>query len=565
LSHAIEVITMSSDTTPSTAIVPAPQDHGAARRPRRAGQERLEPLWMTIFDPARFGTLRQMAGILLRSGFLPKTIRTEEQVITILVKGYELGIPPMEALTGITVIDGKPAVSPQLMLALINRSGQLQDLAIDGDDGRCRVTMTRRGRRAHTETFTLDDARRMGLADKSNWRQQPRVMLRWRAVSACARVVFPDVVSGLYTPEEMGATVVVDEDGAMRVADHGDGPGDTRGGSARGDPVDPETGEVVGAPTAGPADTPRTAPAAARSEPAAPQDPAPAQRDGEGPTPAADAAAGGHGPSADTPSPAAGTALTREERHALQLLVAQAARADGLAGRTPGQDWLERHYGARSLERLTDRLDDVRERAMAVLSGHEQHTQSGPPSTEEPRTPPESGTRTAGAHSAGQTPPAGTGTGPDGEIAAASPSRPARLSTGEFRALIHKAAVVQRVKSATPGKTWLRERYGTDNPSQLTDAQYEDAVRQARAVVTAVARGPELASPGSLAWLEAAFDRLQYDEPGRAGLIRACTNDRTDRAEEMTEVEIRALIDELGGPAPGTSVDAPAATPPPAA
>ena len=561
---------MSSDTKPSTAIVPATQDHGAARRPRRTGQERLEPLWMTIFDPARFGTLRQMAGILLRSGFLPRTIRTEEQVITILVKGYELGIPPMEALTGITVIDGKPAVSPRLMLALINRSGQLQDLAIDGDDARCRVTTTRRGRRPHTETFTIDDARRMGLADKPNWRQQPRVMLRWRAVSACARVVFPDVVSGLYTPEEMGATVVVDEDGAMRVADHGDGPGDIHGGSAPDDPViptgiDPETGEVAGAPTADPADTPDTAPGPARSAPAAPQDPAPARHDGEGPTPAADAAADDHGASAGTPSPVAGTALTPEERHALQLLVAQAARAEGLAGRTPGQDRLERHYGARSLERLTDRLDDVRERAMAVLSGHAQHTQSSPPSTEEPRTPPEFGTRTAGTDSAWQTSPAGTSAGPDGEIASASPSRPARLSAGEFRALVHKAAVVQRVKSATPGKAWLRERYGTDNPSQLTAAQYEDAVRQARAVVTAAARGPELASPGSIARLTAAFDRLQYDEPGRAGLIRACTSDRTDRAEEMTEVEIRALIDELGGPAPGTSADAPAATPPSAA
>lgn len=322
---------MASETTPSTALVPAPRDQDAVRRPRRAAHARLEPLWMTIFDPARSGTLRQMAGILLRSGFLPRTVRAEEQVITILVKRYELGIPPMEALTGISVIDGKPAVSPQLMLALINRSGQLQDLAIDGDDIRYRVAMTRRGRRPHTETFTLDDARRMGLADKPNWRQQPRVMLRWRAVSACARVVFPDVVSGLYTPEEMGAAVAVDEDGVMQVVDQGEVHGDPGEGSVPADPVvptgiDPATGEVLDAGTM------KGAPAGSGLD--ALPDSGPAQRD------------------ADPARAEAPTPLAPEERHALQLLVAQAARAEGFHGRTPGQDWLERHYGARTLDRL---------------------------------------------------------------------------------------------------------------------------------------------------------------------------------------------------------------------
>lgn len=368
--------------------------------------------------------------------------------------------------------------------------------------------------------------------------------------SAALRKAFPADLSGLYTEEEFDQ----DKGETGRPPRRSQRP-PHRLSAPREPGIDHDTGEVVDAPAA---PTSRDAGA-----------PSPAPTAGTDHAASSESAAPATAPSADTPvrgtTTQEPTALTPEERHALQLLVAQAARAEGLAGRTPGQDWLERHYSARSLERLTDRLDDVRERAMAVLVAHEHHTQGSPPSTEDPRTAPESGTRTAGTHSAGQTPPVGTGAGPDGDITFASPSRPARLSAGEFRALIHKAAVVQRVKSATPGKAWLRERYGTDNPSQLTDAQYEDAVRQARAVVTTVARGPELASPGSIARLEAAFDRLQYDEPGRAGLIRACTGDRTDRAEEMTEVEIRALIDELGGPAPGTLVDTPTATPPSAA
>jgi hypothetical protein len=120
---------------------------------------------------------------------------------------------------------GKPTVSPQLMLALINRTGQLDDIQITDDGQACTVTMRRRNRKPHTETFSMKDAALMktteyvdgnkktiSLSEKYNWKQQPAVMRKWRAVAACARVVFPDVILGMYTPEEMGATVDVEGD-----------------------------------------------------------------------------------------------------------------------------------------------------------------------------------------------------------------------------------------------------------------------------------------------------------------------------------------------------------------
>lgn len=159
--------------------------------------------------------LRDFGGMLVGSGMLPASIKTPEAAVTIMVKGMELGLPPMAALNGITVIQGKPTVSPQLMLSLINRSGQLEDIQITtGKDG-ASVTMKRRGRTAFTATFGPAEAQAMQLSGKDNHRKQAPVMYQWRAVAACARVVFPDVIDGLYTPEEMGADVQVDEDGAM--------------------------------------------------------------------------------------------------------------------------------------------------------------------------------------------------------------------------------------------------------------------------------------------------------------------------------------------------------------
>ena len=154
--------------------------------------------------------MKDQAMVLVKSGLLPKAVDTPEKAIVIMLQGRELGIGYMQALNGINVIQGKPTVSPQLMLALIQRSGELEDMAIADDGNACTVTMKRRGKSAHSETFSMSDASAMGLSGKDNWRKQPVVMRKWRAVSACSRVIFSDVTMGLYTFEEINPDVSVD-------------------------------------------------------------------------------------------------------------------------------------------------------------------------------------------------------------------------------------------------------------------------------------------------------------------------------------------------------------------
>lgn len=149
--------------------------------------------------------ITEQSQMLIKTGFLPQSIKTPEQAVAIILQGRELGIPTMAALGTINVIQGKPTVSPQLMLALINRSGQLEDIKIQGDSGGVSCTMKRRGRTAHTEFFGKTQAADMQLGGKDNYKKQAATMYRWRAVAACARTVFPDVILGLYTPDEMGA------------------------------------------------------------------------------------------------------------------------------------------------------------------------------------------------------------------------------------------------------------------------------------------------------------------------------------------------------------------------
>lgn len=169
------------------------------------------------FSHQRFQTMCQMAEVFIRSRMLPPSIQTPEQAIVIMIKGQELGLQPLQALNGINVIQGKPVVSPQLMLSLINRSGKMEDIKFEIGQDYVSCTMKRWDRSAHTERFGAKEAVSMGLSGKDNYKKQALVMYKWRAVAACARVTFPDVIDGLYTPEEMGADVVVDEEGTMTI------------------------------------------------------------------------------------------------------------------------------------------------------------------------------------------------------------------------------------------------------------------------------------------------------------------------------------------------------------
>lgn len=155
--------------------------------------------------------IKKVAQELIKTKLLPKNVTTPEQVVAIITMGRELNIPMMEALRGINVIDQKPTLAPQLMLAIINRSEFLEDLKIEQQNSYCEVTMKRKGRTAYTVRFGETEAKQMNLLWKDNYKKQAKNMYKWRAISACARVVFPDVIGGLYLPDEIASHTDTEE------------------------------------------------------------------------------------------------------------------------------------------------------------------------------------------------------------------------------------------------------------------------------------------------------------------------------------------------------------------
>lgn len=153
--------------------------------------------------------MKQQAGELIKSGFLPAGIKSPEQAVAIILKGRELGVPPMQALSHIHVINGKPTMSAELMLAQVLKLHPKTKISYpERSSEKCVIKVQRDGSEPSTFTFAISDAQAAGLLNNPTWKKYPRAMLHARCVSEMCRSLFPDAIAGVsYTSEEMGANV----------------------------------------------------------------------------------------------------------------------------------------------------------------------------------------------------------------------------------------------------------------------------------------------------------------------------------------------------------------------
>lgn len=146
--------------------------------------------------------------------FVPSAFRNRpEAILAALLTGAELGLGPMQSLRSIHVIEGRPALSAEVMRALVLAAGH--ELVVDeATDERCEVRARRRDSDVWCKpvVWTLDRARRAKLANRSNWQNYPRQMLLARATSELCRTYFADVIGGLEAVE------LVEDDGTKAPA-----------------------------------------------------------------------------------------------------------------------------------------------------------------------------------------------------------------------------------------------------------------------------------------------------------------------------------------------------------
>lgn len=128
---------------------------------------------------------------------------TVDQAMAVMMIAQAEGRHPALAARDYHVIQGRPALKADAMLARFQQEGGIVEWSEYTED---KVT----GLFSHPKscpkpvaiTWTMEMAKRIGLANKDNWRKYQRQMLRSRVISEGVRTVHPGIAVGVYTIEE---------------------------------------------------------------------------------------------------------------------------------------------------------------------------------------------------------------------------------------------------------------------------------------------------------------------------------------------------------------------------
>lgn len=219
------------------------------QRPQHVGARTIAGTALAVVpNDHELATLAQMAVTIAGAKTAPRALQgNPNDAFLVMLTARDVGVGLTTAVREFHVIDGKVTLSPKVKLAMVHQQGvgdvyphqgPRQVLQPDGtyatrlcpcglddppnNDQRATWHAERKDQPGilHGSTFTLEMAARVSakeggrtitLAEKSTWKQYPQRMLSWRALGYLLDDVFPEVGTGLYSPDEMGA--VTDEDG----------------------------------------------------------------------------------------------------------------------------------------------------------------------------------------------------------------------------------------------------------------------------------------------------------------------------------------------------------------
>lgn len=148
----------------------------------------------------------QMATMISNSQLAPQAYKGKpDDTLVAMMMGNELGLNPMQSIQNIAVINGKPSIYGDAMLALVQNHPAFGGINESYDESTKTATCVvwRKGGDKHTQTFSKIDADAAGLwGRKGPWTQYPQRMLAMRARGFALRNQFADALCGLISVEE---------------------------------------------------------------------------------------------------------------------------------------------------------------------------------------------------------------------------------------------------------------------------------------------------------------------------------------------------------------------------
>ncbi len=153
-----------------------------------------------------YADMEKMATVIAQSGLFG--VKNPTQALALMLLSQAEGLHPATAARDYHVIQGRPTLKADTMLARFQAAGGSVEWH-DYTDKIVRATFSHPRGGKVTVAWTLETAKEAELAGKDMWKKFPRAMLRARVISEGIRTVFPGVLAGMYTPEEVRDMVEV--------------------------------------------------------------------------------------------------------------------------------------------------------------------------------------------------------------------------------------------------------------------------------------------------------------------------------------------------------------------
>lgn len=173
-------------------VVPMPYATTAGAVTLAPSFQRTGNAWIDLVGPAA-----DLASKIAATEFVPEPMRNKPAAIAAcILYGAEIGIGPMQALSKVDIVKGRPAPRAELARALALAAGH--ELWVD-ESTNTRVKVS--GRRRNSDhvmsvTWTMDDVKKAGIANQ-NYAKYPRQMLLARASAELVRQLCPDALGGI--------------------------------------------------------------------------------------------------------------------------------------------------------------------------------------------------------------------------------------------------------------------------------------------------------------------------------------------------------------------------------
>ena len=129
-------------------------------------------------------------------------VKTPEQAIALMLVAQAEGRNPFEAARDYHIIQGRPALKADSILARFQQAGgSVRWIELSDTKAVAEFSHPQGGK--VTIDWDIERAKRAGLIGKDNWKNYPRQMLRARVISEGVRTIYPGVCVGTYTVEEV--------------------------------------------------------------------------------------------------------------------------------------------------------------------------------------------------------------------------------------------------------------------------------------------------------------------------------------------------------------------------